>query len=186
MLRSGLLVQTLISELIPSSARELIRSQLGRLTSSAWALLVAGAVLSQGLTFERLCQVAQVDEQVGLNALEELLRSGLLCEGKLAEESQAFDGYTFPCELIRQVVYQETGATRRRLVQRRLSAIIREEVERDQDEASCLSAPGGRHVFAATRNRQERRSVARAVHGDMRRAVAKNASGATRAFFETR
>src|SRR6266704_4270448 len=50
-LRSGLLAQTPVGDLIPSSVRELIRSQLGRLTPSAWALLVAGAALGQGLTF---------------------------------------------------------------------------------------------------------------------------------------
>ena len=91
-LRAGLLAQTPVGDLIPSSLRELIRSQLARLTPSAWALLVAGAVLRQGLTFERLIQVAQLDEQEGLRALEELLRNGLLCEGHMAEESQAFDG----------------------------------------------------------------------------------------------
>src|SRR5437660_11537709 len=107
MLRSGLLVQTLISDLIPSSVRELIRSQLGRLTSSAWALLVSGAVLGQGLTFERLIGVAQLDEQEGLRALEELLRHGWLGEGTQVEESQVFDGYAFPREMIRKVVYQE-------------------------------------------------------------------------------
>src|SRR5205085_8389648 len=115
-----------VGELIPSSLRELIRSQLARLTPSAWALLVAGAVLGKGLTFERLCQVAQIDEQAGLYALEELLRSGLLCEGKLAQDAQAFDEYTFPREVIREVVYQEAGATRQRLVQRRVSAVMPE------------------------------------------------------------
>ena len=73
-LLTELLAQIPVGELIPSSVRELIRSQLGRLTPSAWALLVAGAVLGQGLTFERLIQVAQLDEQEGLRALEELLR----------------------------------------------------------------------------------------------------------------
>src|SRR5207247_10762214 len=99
-LRTGLLAQIPVGELIPSSVRELIRSQFGRLTPSAWALLVAGAVLGQGLTFERLIQVAQLDEQEGLRALEELLHSGLLCEGTLVEDSQAVDGYTFPREMI--------------------------------------------------------------------------------------
>src|SRR5256885_10214541 len=45
MLRPGLLAQIPTEELIPSSVRELIRSQLGRLTPSAWALLVAGSGL---------------------------------------------------------------------------------------------------------------------------------------------
>ena len=125
-LRAGLLAQTPVGDLIPSSVRELVRSQLGRLTPSAWALLVAGAVLGQGLTFERLIQVAQLDEQEGLRALEELLRSGLLSEGTVAEGALAFDGYAFPREMIREVVHQEAGATRQRFVQRRVSAVLPE------------------------------------------------------------
>src|SRR5205823_6773729 len=130
-LRTGLLAQIPVDELIPSSVRELIRSQLGRLTPSAWALLVAGAAMGQGLTFERLIQVAQLDEQEGLRALEELLRNGLLCEGTQVEEGQAFDGYAFPREMTREVVYQEAGVTRQRLVQRRVSAVMQEEAEDD-------------------------------------------------------
>src|SRR5713101_6005144 len=44
-LRAGLLAQISVGELIPSSVRELIRSQLARLTPTAWELLVAGAAL---------------------------------------------------------------------------------------------------------------------------------------------
>jgi len=91
-LRSGVLEQTPAGELIPASVRELIRSQLGQLTPPAWSLLVAGAVLGEGLTFERLSRAAQLEEETGLQALEELLRAGLLCEGNLAEEAQALDG----------------------------------------------------------------------------------------------
>src|SRR6266566_2508536 len=174
-LRSGLLAQTPVGELIPSSVRELIRSQLGRLTPSAWALLVAGAALGQGLTFERLIQVAQLDEQEGLRALEELLRSGLLSEGTPVEDSQAFDGFAFPREMFREVVYQEAGVTRQRLVQRRVLLVMREE------EALLLHpAPDNRYESAESRNGQGRRVVARAVGRDMYWAVAKDSSGATR------
>ena len=128
---TGLLAQTPVGELMPLSVIELIRSQLARLTPSAWALLVAGAVLGQGLTFERLIEVAQLDEQQGLRASEELLRSGLLCEGTLLKESQAFVGYAFPREMIREVVYQEAGATRRRLMQRRASMITSRQTFRE-------------------------------------------------------
>ncbi len=181
-LRTGLLAQTPVGELIPSSVRELIRCQLGRLTPSAWALLVAGAALGQGLTFERLMRVAQLDEQEGLHALEELLRSGLLWEGTVVEEAQAFDGLAFPCEIIRAVVSQEAGVTRQRLVQQRVSAVIREEIEDDRDEEARLPrpAPIDGHAKAGTRHGQRRRVVARAVHGDRHRAVAQDASGATR------
>jgi len=174
-LLTGLLAQTPVGELIPSSVRELIRSQLGRLTPSAWALLVAGAALGQGLTFERLIQVAQLDEQEGLRALEELLHNGLLCEGKLVEDSQVVDGYAFPREMIREVVYQEAGTTRQRLVQRRVLLVMQEE-----EALPFHPVPDNEYASAETRNGQGRRVVARAVGGDMYWAVAKDSSGATR------
>ena len=169
-LRSELLAQTPTSELIPASLRELIRSQLAQLTPSAWTLLVAGAVMGEGLTFERLCQVTQLDEEAGLHALEEVMRSGWLCEGNLAEELQAFNSYTFPSEVIREVVYQEAGAARQRLVQRRLSAVMQEEAEGEYDRAE-------------SRKRQGRRGAAGAVSSGMRGiplGVAPDASGVTR------
>ncbi|MFL5652635.1 MAG: ATP-binding protein, partial [Ktedonobacteraceae bacterium] len=184
-LRTGLLAQTPVGDLIPSSLRELIRSQLGGLTPSAWTLLVSGAALGQGLNFERLIQVAQLDEQEGLRALEELLRNGLLCEGTLVEESQAFDGYAFPREMVRKVVYQEAGVTRQRLVQRRVSVVMQEETEDDPGEKAHLAhpVPGDRFASAETRNEQGQRVASRAVSRGMRgthRAVAKDSSGATR------
>jgi DNA-binding SARP family transcriptional activator len=183
-LRAGLLAQTPVGDLIPTSLRELVRSQIGRLTPSAWALLVAGAVLGQGLSFERLIQVAQLDEQEGLRALEELLRNGLLCEGTLVEGSQAFDGYAFPREMIREMVYQEAGVTRQRLMQRRVSAVLQEEVEHNQGEEAHPPRPAlvDRHALAEARNGQRQRVVAGAASRGMRgthRAIAKDSSGTT-------
>jgi len=181
-LRTGLLAETPVGELIPSSVRELIRSQLARLTPSAGALLVAGAALGQGLSFERLIGVAQLDEHEGLRALEELLRHGLLWEGTPDEESRASDGYAFPREMMREVVYQEAGAARQRLVQPRVLLVMREEIEDDQNGESRLPQPasGDRYASAETRNGHGRPAVARAAHGDRRGALAKDASGATR------
>ena len=173
-LLTELLAQTPVGELIPSSVRELIRSQLGRLTPSAWALLVAGAVLGQGLTFERLLEVAQLDEQEGLHSVEELLRNGLLCEGTSVEGPQAVDGYAFPRGMLREVVYQEAGVTRQRLVQRRVLLVMREE------EALLLHpAPDNGNASAETMNGQGRWVAAGTVGADLHRAFAKNSSCAT-------
>jgi DNA-binding SARP family transcriptional activator len=174
-LLTGLLARIPVDELIPSSVRELIRSQLARLTPTAWALLVAGAVLGKGLTFERLIEVAQLDEQEGLRALEELLRNGLLSEGKLLEDSQAVDGYAFPSEMLREVVYQKAGGTRQRLVQQRVALLMRE-------EEILLLHPAPDHEFtsAEAKNGPGKRDVARAAGGDMYQAGASHASGATR------
>src|SRR6266487_510902 len=174
-LLTGLLAQTPVGELIPASVRELIRFHLARLTQTAWTLLVVGAVLGQGRTFEHLIVVAQLDEQEGLRALEELLRRGLLCEATLVEESQAVDGYAFPREMIREVVYQEAGTTRQRLVQQRVLLVMREE-----EPLLLHPVPDNGYESAETRNGQGRRDVTRAVGGDMYWAVAKDSSGATR------
>jgi predicted ATPase len=169
MLRSELLARTPTSALIPASVRELIRSQLGQLTPAAWALLVAGAVMGEGLTFERLCQVAQLDEETGVQALEEVLRRGWLCEDKHAEAWQAEGGYIFPGEMIRAVVYQEAGAVRQRLVQRRAAALLQAEAEYDQGEEARLPhpIPLDRQAPAETRARPERRAVTGAVSREM-------------------
>ena len=133
------------SELIPSSVREQVVSLLGRLTPSAWTFLVAAAVRGTGLTFEQLCQITQVNEQEGLYALEELVRNGLLCEGKQAEDAQAFGGYSFPGEMIREVVYQEAGATRQRIIERRVWLVMQEEVSNDQEEKLHFLYPAHSH-----------------------------------------
>jgi DNA-binding SARP family transcriptional activator len=172
-LLTGLLAQTPVGELIPSSVRGLIRFQLGQLTPTAWELLVAGAALGQGLTFELLIEVAQIDEQEGLRALEELLSKGLLCERRLVEDSQAIDGYAFPREMLREVVYQEAGTTRKRLVQQRVARLMREE------EARLLHpAPVDEYESAETGNEQVRWVESRSVLGIVHQRSAKDPSGA--------
>ena len=98
---------------------------------------------------------------------------------------QGFEGYAFPREMMREVVYQEAGVTRQRLVQRRVSAVRQEEAEDDPGEEARppRPAPGDGHALAEARNEQGRRVVAGAVSRGMRgthRAVAKDSSGATR------
>jgi hypothetical protein len=61
-----------------------------------------------------------------------------------------------------------------------VSAVIREEIEDDRGEEARLPRPAPIDGHAETRHGQRRRVVARAVHTDMHRAVAKDSSGATR------
>ncbi len=161
LLKRELLAETPAGELVPVSVRELIGSQLGQLTSSARAFLIAAAVLERDLTFEQLCSVAQVDELTGLQALEDLIQSGLLREGKCVEEVRALDGYHFPGEMMREVVCQEAGTTRQRLMQQRVRLMIREEL--DPGEEDLLDPiPLDGHVSAHIR------------HGRMRQAILAN------------
>jgi len=117
LLKSNLLLQISASELIPTSIQEQIRLRLHQLTPPARTLLMASAVLQQELTFERLCQVARIDEQAGLQALEELLCNQLLSEVGPEEATASPGEYSFPYEAIRAIAYQEAGKTRQRLFQ---------------------------------------------------------------------
>jgi DNA-binding SARP family transcriptional activator len=161
-LRAELLAQTPTSALIPASVRELLHAQLGQLPPAAWALLVAAAVMGEGLTFQLLCQVAQLEEETGVQALEELLRQGWLCEDTWAQASQVEGGYSFAGEMIRAVVSQEAGAVRQRLVQRRVSAVLQEETAYEQGEQVRLPhpAPVDGQAAGETRARRQRRVVA--------------------------
>ncbi|GAC1347012.1 MAG: AAA family ATPase [Ktedonobacteraceae bacterium] len=113
------------SSLLPPGVREVIRSRLNQVNPPAFALLVAGAVLGHGFTFEHLCQVAELKENEGLQALDEVLMSQLLREG--TGSGYGVGTYFFAHDKIRDVVYTEAGEARRRIFHRRaLEALQRE------------------------------------------------------------
>jgi len=116
---SALEHETVRRGFFPPSVREVIVARLDRLTPHAFALLVAGAVLGQGTTFERLCQVADLTEEDGLPALDEVLHSGLLNESERAGGSMTAGRYVFAHQKIRAVVYAEAGEARRSIFHRR-------------------------------------------------------------------
>jgi DNA-binding SARP family transcriptional activator len=129
--RTGDVVVTLVKELgvarlLPPSVRELVSIQLDRLHPAAFAFLVAGAVLEQDATFERLCLVADLSEHEGLVALDEVLRSLLVQEPKRSSGSPGNDVYTFTHPMIGEVVYVEAGETRSRIFHRRALHILQE------------------------------------------------------------
>ncbi len=103
----------------PPSVHEVIVARLERLTPNASALLVAGAVLGQGITFEHLCQVADLAEQDGLAALDEALHSHLLQESERVGGRMTDGRYVFAHAKIRAVVYAEAGEARRSIFHRR-------------------------------------------------------------------
>src|SRR5207249_4417756 len=65
---------------LPASVRDLIHARLTRLSHHALTLCVAAAVLGDGCTFDQLCRVADINDNQGLSALDELLTRGLLQE----------------------------------------------------------------------------------------------------------
>src|SRR5579859_2489917 len=121
--------ETVVRGFFPPSVREVIVARLDRLTPHASALLVAGAVLDQGITFAHLCRVADLAEQDGLTALDETLRSHLLqeVEREAARRERMTDGrYVFAHAKIRAVVYAEAGEARRTVFHRRALEVLQE------------------------------------------------------------
>src|SRR6266849_2828789 len=121
--------ETVVPGFFPPSVREVIVARSDRLTPHAFALLVAGAVLDQRITFEHLCRVAGLAEQDGLPALDEALRSHLLQESEreAAGRGRMADGrYVFAHAKIRAVTYAEAGEARRSIFHRRALEVLQE------------------------------------------------------------
>jgi hypothetical protein len=79
-------------------------------------LLAAAAILAGRFTDQRVIEVASVDEDSGLRALDVLVRERLL------RETGEDEGYDFTHGLIREAVVAEAGTARRRVYQRRALA----------------------------------------------------------------
>ena len=136
---------------VPSTVRAVIRSRLYRLSPRASTLLTAGAVLGQGITFERLCVVSNITEDAGLPALDELVSSRLLLEVTWPGAASA---YVFANDMIRDVVYTEAGDARRRLFHKRALDVL--EAAKDSEAvlahhalAAGLAEAAFRHSLAA-------------------------------------
>jgi len=109
-----------------------IRSRLNRLSPNAFSLLAGGAVLEQRLSFERLCAITKVSEDLALPALDELISGRLLLE---AAQPGVASAYAFTNDMLRDVVYTEAGDARRRLFHQRAM----ETLEAAGDSAAVLA-----------------------------------------------
>ena len=99
---------------LPPGVREVLRARLERHSKEAGALLLAAAVLGRACTFERMCQIADLQETEALESLEVLLDGRLLTERPSDRQP-----YTLAHDYIREVVYTESNEARRRVYHRR-------------------------------------------------------------------
>lgn len=134
---------------LPPGVRDVIRARLERVTETEAAILLAAAVLGREGSFMRLCRVAGIDETSGLPALEALLKARLIAESGTARRP-----YALAHDHIRQVIYDESGEARRRVLHRR--ALISLEADGAAAAecafhavASLLDEPAFRHSLAA-------------------------------------
>ncbi len=109
------------------NVRRLILSQLEQLTPTGRALARSSAILGQGISFDLLCRVADLQEEEALAALSEILGHGLLLE--VSEEdgrgTRTTTGtYLFGHDKMREVIYTEMGEAQRRLYHRRAFLVL--------------------------------------------------------------
>jgi DNA-binding SARP family transcriptional activator len=122
---------------IPPSVQQMISARLAHLSSSAQSACLSAAVLGDSFDFERLRSVAGLSESNGLDALEELLKRGLLREQRQASTRP----YVLAHDHFREVVYNQAAAARRRVLHRRAL-----------DALEAIAAPPAelaRHAWAA-------------------------------------
>jgi len=125
---------------LPPGIIDVIHARLAHLGRHARDLLVAGAVLGQGFTFEQMCRVTGLSEDDALPATDEVLRADLLHERERDGLRASAGAYQFAHDKIREVVYAEAGDARRRIFHRRALEAL---------NASAPAAQLARHALAA-------------------------------------
>ncbi|MDQ2716301.1 MAG: AAA family ATPase, partial [Chloroflexota bacterium] len=129
-----------LNKFLPAGVRNVIRARLTQLTPAALALLIAGAVLGHGFSFESLRQVAGIGEDEALQALDEVVLRNLLQEG--IEEGSI---YYISHDKVRDVIYAEAGDARRRILHRRAFKIFQQAL----DSSPVAPAVLAYHALAA-------------------------------------
>lgn len=134
---------------LPPGVNDAILARLQRLAEVEESLLLAAAVLGRECSFDRLRQVADLDETTALPALDSLIHGRLLIQAGNARRP-----YTLAHDYIREVVYNASSEARRRVFHRR-SLIALEADGAPAAEcayhalASLLDEPAFRYSLAA-------------------------------------
>ena len=126
--------------LLPPSVRALILSRLAPLTQAARHLVQVSAVLGIAANVQLLWQLAEMEVQAGIEALEEAVRSGILREEETGVGRPG--SYRFSHDLLRDVVYTELGAARRQILHQRALAKLEREGARASELAYHAMASG--------------------------------------------
>jgi len=96
---------------LPAGAREVLLARLDPVSETARQILAAAAVIGRSFDVDTVRVASGRGDEETVNALEELVRRGLVREGR-------FD-YDFAHEALRRLVAEETSLARRRLLHSR-------------------------------------------------------------------
>jgi len=153
---------------VPAAARAVLSARLEPASETGRQVLSAAAVLGRSFGVDTVREVSGRTEEETASALEELVRRGLLRERE--------DDYDFAHHLVREVVLDETGLARRRLLHARAAGVpgtaaavaARHLLEAGQDlaaaHASLRAAGEAAAVFAHAEAADHLRSALRLGH----------------------
>lgn len=111
----------------PRGMRALLRDRLARVGETAGQVLTAASVIGRSFDFGTVRAVSGRSEDETLDALEELVRRGLL------REQPDGAGWDFTHGRLREAAYEEASLARRRILHRRVADALRTRPGRDAD-----------------------------------------------------
>jgi DNA-binding SARP family transcriptional activator/Flp pilus assembly protein TadD len=112
--------ETASQEEMPESVRSLLHQRLQAISGPACQLMSAAAVIGRSFDFYLLHEVSGRSELETIEGLENLARHSIITEGHPSGH-EATEIYDFTHEKLRQLIYDETGLARRRLLHHRIA-----------------------------------------------------------------
>ena len=119
---------------LPDALRESVRDRLRRVTKGVRHVLDLAAVLDRRFDFATLQAVTQGNQEMLLDAVEDLVARQLL---HLEEDGRYYD---FSHDKIREVVYHDLNSTRRALLHRRVAETMEAQAHDRLDETASILA----------------------------------------------
>ncbi|MEW6273055.1 MAG: AAA family ATPase [Thermodesulfobacteriota bacterium] len=107
---------------LPATLRDLVRGRIERLPPDAADVLRWGAVLGRTFNVRTLRELASLDLDALVLALDRLERHALI--GALADPSEPLGAYAFTHEVVQSVVYADMSEPRRRLMHLRIAQAL--------------------------------------------------------------
>jgi predicted ATPase len=114
---------------LPSQMQAAIEARLAQLTPPARELADVAATIGRQFTFAVLIRASRLDEDVLVQAVDELWRRRIVCE-------QGADAYDFGHDKLREVAYGGLSAARKRWLHRRVAQALEDVHASDLDAVS--------------------------------------------------
>lgn len=120
---------------VPDTVRDLIQSRLEQLSPTAREWITWAAVAGRAFDLELVRRACGVDENTALEAVDELLRQGFLCEAS----GMAGSDYEFVHQLVHQATYMGIHHRRRRRLHRLIGEAMEGLIKDHSSAASTLA-----------------------------------------------